>query len=459
MTLSGTGIWSAGLTASGADEAAEAAAELEELGYASLWVPAFGADSFQSVEALLSATRRVVVATGILSVWVGSAEDTARRTATIHQQFGDRFLLGLGVSHAPLVEAIADGTRYERPLRVMETYLDALDRAPEPVAVDHRVLAALGPKMLQIARRRAAGALPYNVTPEHTAVAREALGPSKVLVAEQAVLLSDEASQARRIGREFLTHYLGLPNYANNLRRLGFTEDDLGHGGSDRLVDSLIAWGDVEDIARRVAEHRQAGADSVCIQVVSEGGIAGMVALPRPAWRRLARADCSLIPRRPSLGCSCAPCRPSDQGFSHGSTSPLYFPFSLYNLSVMFMVATSEQGAVGDGGPPQLDAIFAALAHPARRAIVARLAIGPASATELGAPLAMSQPAVSKNLKVLEQAGLITRGRDAQWRPCALRPEALALADQWVRTFEQTWEARLDRLGTYLEQTKGDSNA
>lgn len=124
----------------------------------------------------------------------------------------------------------------------------------------------------------------------------------------------------------------------------------------------------------------------------------------------------------------------------------------------MSVTATSEHGVGGDGGPPQLDAIFAALAHPARRAIVARLALGPASATELGAPLAMSQPAVSKNLKVLEQAGLITRSRDAQWRPCALRPEALALADQWVRAFQQTWEGRLDRLETYLEQRKGDNN-
>lgn len=290
MKLSGTGVWSAGLAASSADEASEAAAELEELGYSSLWAPAFGADWSDSIDVLLSATRRVVVATGILSIWVAAAEDTASRTARMDQQFGGRFLLGLGVSHAPLVEAMGGGARYERPLRAMDAYLDTLDGVREPVSVEHRVIAALGPKMLEISRRRSGGSFPYNVTPEHTALAREALGPSKLLVTEQAVLLSDDASQARRIGREFLTHYLGLPNYANNLRRLGFSDDDLANGGSDRLVDALIAWGDVEDIARRVAQHREAGADSVCIQVVSEGGVAGMVALPREAWRRLAPA-------------------------------------------------------------------------------------------------------------------------------------------------------------------------
>jgi probable F420-dependent oxidoreductase len=167
----------------------------------------------------------------------------------------------------------------------MTSFLDDLDACPASLTPDNRVLAALGPKMVELAGRRSAGVHPYNVTPEHTAIARQALGPTKLVLPEHAVVHSDDADVARRLGRQHLTHYMELPNYTNNLLRLGFTEDDFAGGGSDRLVDALVAWGDEQAIASRIREHRDAGADHVCVQVLSEEG-----ALPRQAWRQLAPA-------------------------------------------------------------------------------------------------------------------------------------------------------------------------
>jgi probable F420-dependent oxidoreductase len=290
MALTGTGVWSAGLVAGDPGEVAETAAELESLGYASLWVPAFGAGSFGAVERLLSSTTTVTVATGILSVWVMPTEEVAGQVDQALRRHGDRFCLGLGVSHAAIVDSMVEGATYGRPLASMEEFLDGLDAAPTPVEPERRMLAALGPRMLELAGRRSAGAHPYNVTPEHTAQARRILGPSKRLVPEQAVALTTDAGAARRIGRDFLEHYIALPNYANNLRRLGFTDEDLAHGGSDRLVDALVAWGDAEAIAARVRAHVDAGADGVCIQVATGDGLAGMTSLPREVWRELAPA-------------------------------------------------------------------------------------------------------------------------------------------------------------------------
>ncbi len=167
----------------------------------------------------------------------------------------------------------------------MGGFLDGLDGAPEPLAPAERVLAALGPRMLELAGRRAAGAHPYNVTPEHTALARQTLGPSALVLPEQAVCLTTDPDLARRLGRDHLTHYLALPNYTDNLRRLGFGDADLAAPGSDRLVDTLVAWGDEEDIARRLDEHRDAGANHVCIQALTDEGL-----LSRQTWRRLAPA-------------------------------------------------------------------------------------------------------------------------------------------------------------------------
>jgi probable F420-dependent oxidoreductase len=239
----------------------------------------------------------MIVATGILSIWVAAPAEIAAAASRLRAAHDDRFLLGLGVSHAELVDALGGGRRYAKPLQAMTDYLDDLDGAREAVPPVDRVLAALGPKMLDLARRRAGGAHPYNVTPEHTATARAAVGTTKLIVPEQAVALTSDADEGRRRGRVFLEHYLHRPNYVNSLRRIGFTDDDLAAGGSDRLVDALVAWGDEDAIATRVREHLDAGADSVCIQVVTGGEWGGMVDLPLDAWRTLAPALTSTVSR------------------------------------------------------------------------------------------------------------------------------------------------------------------
>jgi probable F420-dependent oxidoreductase len=284
MRISGTGIWSAGLRYGDPAEAAEAAAELEELGYTALWIPDVGGDLFGAVERLLAGTKTAVVATGILNLWMHPAADTAEFHARMSDQHGERFLVGIGVSHQPLIDSKEPG-RYRKPLSAMADYLDGLDSASQPLSPNDRVLAALGPKMLELARERAAGAHPYNVTPEHTATARRAVGPAKLVLPEQAVTLTTDPETGRRRGRQHLEHYLGLPNYTNNLRRLGFGDDDFAGGGSDRLIDALVAWGDEDAIAARIREHRDAGADHVCVQVLSDEGL-----FPRTDWRALAPA-------------------------------------------------------------------------------------------------------------------------------------------------------------------------
>jgi len=257
---------------------------LEELGYTALWIPDVGGEVFEAVERLMAATKTATIATGILNLWMHSAEETADAHARLSAAHGDRFLVGIGVSHAALIDAGEPG-RYRKPLAAMASFLDGLDAAPTPLVPSKRVLAALGPKMLELARSRAAGAHPYNVTPEHTAWAREALGPSGLVLPEQAVALTTDADRARSLGRDHLTHYLALPNYTNNLRRLGFGDEDFAAGGSPRLIDALVAWGDAAAIEARVRAHRDAGANHVCIQVLGDEGL-----FPRGAWRELAPA-------------------------------------------------------------------------------------------------------------------------------------------------------------------------
>lgn len=285
MELTGTGVWSAALRYGERSEADEAAAELEQLGYRALWIPDVGGDVFGAVESLLAATARAVVATGILNLWMHPADETAARHHELVRAHGPRFLVGIGVSHAPLIDAREAG-RYQKPLTRMREYLDALDDASAPLSPSDRVLAALGPKMIELARTRAAGAHPYLAGPDNTLRTRAALGPGPLLAPEQPVILETDAAAARDIARAHLAGYLGLPNYVNNLRRGGFSDDDVTGGGSDRLVDAVVAWGDEDAIARRVREHRDAGADHVCVQVL--GGES--LALPRDAWRHLAPA-------------------------------------------------------------------------------------------------------------------------------------------------------------------------
>jgi probable F420-dependent oxidoreductase len=284
MELTGVGIWSSQLRYGDAGQSADAAAELDQLGFAALWIPDVGGHVFDAVGRLLIATARTVIATGILNLWMHSPEDVAASHSALTAEHGDRFLLGIGVSHAPLIDA-RDPGKYRKPLAVTKAFLDALDAAEPPVPVERRVLAALGPKMLALSATRARGAHPYLVTPDHTASARAVLGEGPLLLPEQTVILTEDADEARSIGTDWLKAYLSLPNYANNLLRSGFSEDDLAQV-SDRLFDAIIAWGDEEKVMRRVTEHRAAGADHVCVQVLT----ADPTEFPREQWRRIAAA-------------------------------------------------------------------------------------------------------------------------------------------------------------------------
>jgi probable F420-dependent oxidoreductase len=284
MDLTGIGIWSSQLRYGNAAESADAAAELDELGFRALWIPDVGGQVFDAVGNLLAATKQTTIATGILNLWMHTPGDVATNFATLTAEHGDRFLLGVGVSHAPLIDAGNPG-RYRKPLAATETFLDELDVTPQPVPVRRRVLAALGPKMLQLSARRGAGAHPYLVTPEHTATARGVLGDGPLLLPEQTVILTGNADEARAIGTDWLRSYLALPNYANNLLRSGFSEDDVNQV-SDRLFNAIIAWGDEDAILRRVSEHRSAGANHVCVQVL----LSDPKAYPREQWRRIAAA-------------------------------------------------------------------------------------------------------------------------------------------------------------------------
>ncbi|MEZ0338655.1 LLM class F420-dependent oxidoreductase [Mycobacterium sp. pV006] len=284
MELSGIGLWSSQLRYGNPGEAAEAAAELDGLGYTALWIPDVGGPVLDSVENLLAATQKTVIATGILNLWMHEPGEVADRYAALTDAHGERFLLGIGCSHAPLIDSQEPG-RYRKPLAATKAFLDGLDAAAKPVPESNRVLAALGPKMLQLSAERARGAHPYLTTPEHTRQAREVLGDGPLLLPEQGVILTTDRDEARAIGTDWLRSYLALPNYANNLLRLGFTEEDLTTV-SDRVFDALLAWGDEDTIRRRVDEHRQAGADHVCVQVLTTDPRE----FPREQWRRLADA-------------------------------------------------------------------------------------------------------------------------------------------------------------------------
>jgi probable F420-dependent oxidoreductase len=284
------GIWTRQLEDQPAAKAQEAAREMEELGYGALWFgEAAGREVLSNAGLLLAATKRMVIATGIANIYARDAVAMASGQKTLAEAYPNRFLLGLGVSHIPLVEQMR-GHRYEKPVATMRAYLDAMDRAPyfsvPPPAKPARVLAALGPKMIELSGLRADGAHPYNVNPEHTARAREILGPKPYLCPEQAVVLETDAGKARAIARAFLGFYLTLPNYANNFVRLGFQESEFKDGGSDRLIDAIVAWGSLDAIRNRIREHHAAGADHVCIQVLTQDP----KALPLAEWRELAGA-------------------------------------------------------------------------------------------------------------------------------------------------------------------------
>jgi probable F420-dependent oxidoreductase len=285
--LGRVGLWTRQLDIQPAERARTTIAELEGLGWGSLWSwEVFGREALTNAGLLLCATQRMVIGTGIANMWARDPVAMAAAQRTLAEAYPGRFVLGIGVSHAPIVDA--RGQRYQRPLERLRGYLDAMDAAPwqGPPLVEEpaRVLAAMGPRMLELAAERAAGALLYNTSPEATAVARSVVGSGPLLAVEQAVLVEDDPAQARRIGREFIAFYLTLPNYVRAWERAGFGPEEREDGGSDRLVDAVVAWGRPEAIAERVRAHLEAGADHVCLQVL-ESDPNG---LPLAGWRALA---------------------------------------------------------------------------------------------------------------------------------------------------------------------------
>ena len=295
LNIGRLGIWTWTLDSQPMSRSQEAAAELESLGFRAVWIPeAVGREPFASAACLLSATKKMVVATGIASMYARTAATMQAGQKTLTEAFPERFLLGIGASHGNMVKALHKQS-YDKPYSAMVEYLDTMDAgmfaAAPPSTPTHRVLAALGPKMIKLAGERADGAHPYFTTPDHTKVAREILGAGPMLAPEQAVIFETDPTKAREIARKFMGTYTRLPNYANNLLRHGFTQDDIkGANGqpSDKLVDAICAWGSLDVIRQRIKDHLDAGSSHVCVQVLRDD----LLALPSEEWRELA----TLIP-------------------------------------------------------------------------------------------------------------------------------------------------------------------
>jgi probable F420-dependent oxidoreductase len=285
--LGRVGLWTRQLDIQPAERVRATITELEELGWGALWSwEVFGREALTNAALLLCATQQMVIGTGIANIWARDPVAMAAAQRTLTEAYPGRFVLGIGVSHAPIVDA--RGHRYQRPLERMRAYLDAMDAAPwqgPPLAEESaRVLAALGPRMLALAAERSAGALLYNTPPEATAAARSLVGPGPLLAVEQAVLVEQDPAEARRIAREFIAFYLTLPNYVRAWERAGFGPEERTGGGSDRMVDAVVAWGGPEQVMERVRAQLDAGADHVCLQVLEPDPNA----LPLAGWRALA---------------------------------------------------------------------------------------------------------------------------------------------------------------------------
>jgi probable F420-dependent oxidoreductase len=274
MDIGKIGIWTS-YRPFGIERAGEAAKLAEQLGFGAWWVG--GSPHVPEVRPILEATSSLVAATGILNVWREDPADAAAADAALRDEFPERFMLGIGIGHP---EATSD---YRRPLASMRAFLDGLDDSPTPPPVDGRCLAALGPRMLDLAGERTAGTHPYFVPVEHTRFARERLGPGKLVAPELACVLDTDATRARSVARAYAKTYLGLRNYTQALLDHGFTEQDIAGGGSDRLIDAVIPQGSPERIAEAVQAHLDAGADHVCVQPLGEEGI------PRESWTALAK--------------------------------------------------------------------------------------------------------------------------------------------------------------------------
>ena len=272
MELGKLGVWTS-LRRIGEENAGEAARLAEQLGYGTFWLGS--SPRVSDLRRLLEATDALVAGTSIANVWAYDAVELAAEYAELERDFPGRVIVGIGIGHP---EATSD---YARPFTAMRAFLDVLDRSESEVPKERRVLAALAPKMLDLAAERALGAIPYFVPVQHTRAAREQLGPGRLLAPELAFALDDPS---RERAREFASLYLGLSNYVNNLLRHGLTEEDVANGGSDRLIDEVVPNGSAEEIAAVARAHFDAGADHVALQAVGEDGI------PRAGWTALAEA-------------------------------------------------------------------------------------------------------------------------------------------------------------------------
>jgi probable F420-dependent oxidoreductase len=287
MDIGSIGLWQ-GLDGYPAPHVRDLVEELDEQGWPCLWIPETVArDPFVAAGIMLEATTNLRVATGIASIWARDAMTTANASKTLNEAYDGRFLLGLGASHHTITEWVRKHD-YSKPLSTMRTYLERMNasmfKGVEPAEPTTRVIAALGPKMLELGAEMTDGVHPYFVPVEHTAVAREAVGPDKIVATEQMVILDTDAASARATARTHMQVYCGLPNYANNLMRLGFSEDEITNI-DDRLVDAIVAWGSVDDVASRVQAHQDAGASHVCVQVLRADR-----EVPAGEWRELAAA-------------------------------------------------------------------------------------------------------------------------------------------------------------------------
>ncbi len=274
MDIGRIGVWTS-YRPFGIERAGEAAKLVEQLGYSAWWVG--GSPHVPDIRPVLEATSTLIAATGILNVWGNDPGEAAAAAADVRADFPGRFMLGIGIGHPEATSG------YRTPLASMRAFLDGLDASPDPPPVDERCLAALGPKMLDLAGERAAGTHTYFVPVEHTRFARERLGPGKLVAPEVACVLETDSDRARTVARGYARMYLGLRNYTQNLLKFGFTEADIGGGGSDRLIDAVIPHGSAEQIAEVVRAHLDAGADHVCLQPLGEEGI------PRESWTALAK--------------------------------------------------------------------------------------------------------------------------------------------------------------------------
>ncbi|MFZ5782206.1 MAG: TIGR03620 family F420-dependent LLM class oxidoreductase [Pseudomonadota bacterium] len=271
MDLGRLGVWYATDKLNGA-QLADLARAVEGNGYSALWYPeSRGYESMSLAGYLLSKSSRLAVGSSIANIYARDSYTAKRALISLNGWYGDRFVLGLGVSHIPMVEGVR-GHTYDKPIPAMRAYLDGINKdqpAGEELPV---VVAALGPKMLALSAERSRGAVPYNVTPKHTAKAAAILGPKKWLAVEQKVTIETDPAKARALGRKELARYMVLPNYRNNWLRDGFTEADLADGGSDRFIDAMCLWGDAETVRKGLRAHFEAGATHVCLQPVHADG-------------------------------------------------------------------------------------------------------------------------------------------------------------------------------------------